>query len=75
MQHKGMRYFIDDEDSFGLEDILQAAVFVHTGCTLVPPKPWQQGICNKHVSSQQLLSKEVRQHVTQMQHQAVCNEL
>lgn len=75
MGRKGLRFFADDEDSFGLEDILQAALFVHTGSTLVPPKPWQQGICNKRVSSQQLLSKEVQQHVTHMQQQTICNEL
>lgn len=67
MQRKGFRFFIDDEDAYGLEDILQAAVFIQTGCTLVPAKPWQHGISNRIVSSQQLLSKEVQHYVAQMQ--------
>ena len=73
MHRKGYRLFSDDEDVFGLEDMLQAAVFLHTGSTLVPAKPWEHDISNKSISSQQLLSKEVQQHLVQMQQEKGCN--
>jgi len=38
---KGMRFFADDEDEFGLEDILEAAVFLECGSVRVPHKPWE----------------------------------
>jgi len=36
-----MRFFADDEDEFGLEDILEAAVFLECGSVRVPHKPWE----------------------------------
>lgn len=41
MLRKGWRFFADDEDEFGLEDVLQALCFVESGETFAPPKPWE----------------------------------
>ena len=38
---QGWRFFADDEDEFGLEDVLQALCFVETGSAFCPPKPWE----------------------------------
>lgn len=38
---QGWRFFADDEDEFGLEDILQGLCFADAGETFVPPKPWE----------------------------------
>lgn len=40
MQLKGYRFFQDDEDLYGLEDMLQAYCFLDCGKTFVPRKPW-----------------------------------
>ncbi len=66
MRLKGYRFFADDEDTFGLEDILQALMFMKTGSTPVPAKPWQQGIQSKVVTQANLLSKEAQSHLAQM---------
>ncbi|DBA99584.1 hypothetical protein WJX82_005130 [Trebouxia sp. C0006] len=66
MHLKGYRFFADDEDTFGLENILQALMFMKTGSTPVPAKPWQQGIQSKVVSQANLLSKEAQSHLAQM---------
>lgn len=39
---QGYRFFADDEDEFGLEDVLQALCFLESGVTYVPPKPWHR---------------------------------
>jgi hypothetical protein len=39
---EGFRFFADDEDEFGLEDLLQALCFRAAGHAWVPAKPWQQ---------------------------------
>lgn len=70
MHRKGYRFFADDEDAFGLEDLLQAALFRCEGRTFVPAKAWQHESCDKIVSSAKLLSEEVQQHLAQMQQQA-----
>ena len=75
MHRKGYRFFTDDEDAFGLEDVLQAAAFMYTGSTFVPAKPWHQGSHSKVVSSQPLLGTEVQQLLTQMQQEKGCNTL
>ena len=67
MQRTGCRFFVDDEDSFGLEDLLQAAVFLHEGRTFVPAKAWQHEACDKIVSNAKQLNEEVQQHLAQMQ--------
>jgi hypothetical protein len=36
---KGMRFFEEDEDAFGLEDVLQALCFAQEGLAWAPPKP------------------------------------
>mmetsp|Transcript_9128 Transcript_9128/g.15666 ORF Transcript_9128/g.15666 Transcript_9128/m.15666 type:complete len:532 (+) Transcript_9128:380-1975(+) len=38
---KGVRFFADDEDTFSLEDILQALCFMEAGEAWVPAKPWE----------------------------------
>lgn len=40
MSDKGFRFFMDDEDEFGLEEVLQALCFVRSGRAFVPAKPW-----------------------------------
>ena len=40
---RGYRFFADDEDSFGLEDLLIALCFAAEGRAYVPPKPWARG--------------------------------
>lgn len=70
MHLKGYRFFADDEDTFGLEDILQALVFMKTGSTTVPAKPWQQGTQSKDVTQANLLSKEAQSHLAQMRKSA-----
>ncbi|KAK9810351.1 hypothetical protein WJX72_009272 [[Myrmecia] bisecta] len=49
LTHKGYRFFADDEDELGLEDVLQALCFLETGETYVPAKPWQHGLGPKRV--------------------------
>ena len=38
---QGWRFFADDEDEFGLEDVLQALCFLDAGSAWVPAKPWR----------------------------------
>lgn len=40
---KGRRFFLEDEDEYGLEDLVQAALFARAGKAYVPPKPWIAG--------------------------------
>lgn len=40
---KGRRFFLEDEDEYGLEDLVQAAMFARTGNAYVPAKPWTAG--------------------------------
>ena len=72
MHRKGYRLFSDDEDVFGLEDVLQAALFLHAGSAFVPAKPWEHDTSSKVVTDQKLLSKEVQQHLAQMQQEKRC---
>lgn len=37
---KGVRFFLEDEDEFGLEDVAQAVSVKHWGWTYLPIKPW-----------------------------------
>ncbi len=66
MRLKGYRFFADDEDTFGLEDVLQALMLMKTGSTPVPAKPWQQGIQSKVATQVNLLSKEAQSHLAQL---------
>ena len=38
---RGARFFEDDADPLGLEDVLQALCFAREGRAWVPPKPWE----------------------------------
>ena len=66
MRLMGYQFFADDEDTFGLEDILQALMLMKTGRTHVSAKPWQQGIQSTVVTQANLLSKEAQSHLTQI---------
>ncbi|KAL3140047.1 hypothetical protein ABBQ38_004327 [Trebouxia sp. C0009 RCD-2024] len=63
---KGYRFFADDEDQFGLENILQAVMFMKSGKAFVPAKPWQLGVTSKTVQAIEDLSKEAQGHLRQM---------
>ncbi|KAL3154051.1 hypothetical protein ABBQ32_013597 [Trebouxia sp. C0010 RCD-2024] len=63
---KGYRFFADDEDQFGLENILQAIMFMKSGKAFVPAKPWQLGVTSKAVQAIEDLSKEAQGHLHQM---------
>jgi hypothetical protein len=63
IERKGYRFFVDDEDEFGLEDILQALCFLETGETYVPPKPWEQQLKGKRVRDVSLLSETARKQL------------
>jgi len=39
---KGFRFFVDDEDDFQLESLLQALCFLEVGSAFVPGKPWER---------------------------------
>ena len=66
MHLQGYRFFADDEDNFGLEDMLQALMFMKTDSAFVPSKPWQQGAENTIVTQANLLSKEAQNHLANM---------
>ena len=63
---KGYRFFADDEDHFGLEDILQAVMFMKSSQAFVPAKPWQLGLMSKTVHAVEDLSDEAQSHLRQM---------
>ena len=63
---KGWRFFREDEDEFGLEDILQALTFLETGSTFVPPKPWHHGSEAKVVEDVNDLSEQVQGHLERL---------
>lgn len=65
-QLKGYRFFADDEDQFGLEDILQAVMFMKSSTAFVPAKPWQHGVMGKTIQAIQDMSKEAQTHLSQM---------
>ena len=67
MQLKGYRFFADDEDHFGLEDILQAVTFMQSSQTFVPAKPWQHGRASVIVATREELTKEVQGHLSQIE--------
>lgn len=66
MMQKGVRFFREDEDEFGLEDILQALCFLETGSAFVPSQPWQHGLEAKTVEDVSGLSQEVQDHLERL---------
>ncbi len=66
MHLQGYRFFADDEDNFGLEDMLQALMFMKTDSAYVPAKPWQPGAQNTTVTQANSLSKEAQNHLANM---------
>ena len=65
-QRKGVRFFIEDEDEFGLEDVLQALCFLDSSETYVPPKPWIKDAEPKVIREFALLSPRVKELVEKM---------
>ncbi|KAL6778128.1 hypothetical protein ACKKBG_A17025 [Auxenochlorella protothecoides x Auxenochlorella symbiontica] len=63
---RGYRFFIEDEDEFELEDMLQAACFAEAGRTFVPAKPWEAGAQPRWVDAAQALPKTVQALLAQL---------
>lgn len=63
---RGYRFFIEDEDEFELEDMLQAACFAEAGRTYVPAKPWEAGARPRWVDAAQALPKTVQALLAQL---------
>lgn len=59
-QKVGYRFFLEDEDEFALEDLLQALCFAEQGATYAPAKPWEPGSRAAWVRDERLLSPAVR---------------
>ena len=57
---KGYRFFVEDEDEFQLEPLLQGLCFLETGSTYVPKKPWDSRGISKTVSDVDLLPEDTR---------------
>jgi len=57
---KGFRFFIDDEDEFQLEGLLQALCFLETGSAYVPKLPWDRQGVSKRVEDIELLPDQTR---------------
>ena len=60
MQKRGYRFFADEEDEHGLEDLLQALCFLECESTWVPAKPWEAGSMGAHISGLHLLPAPVQ---------------
>lgn len=60
MGRTGYRFFVEDEDEYGLEDLLQALCFAEQGTTYAPAKPWEPQSISKWINSAALLSGGVR---------------
>ena len=60
---KGVRFFIEDEDEFGLEDMLQALCFRDAGAAWVPSKPWEHGVASKWTHDPSQLSAATQKHL------------
>jgi len=57
---KGFRFFVDDEDDFQLESVLEALCFLETGSAFVPKKPWDHGGTTKRVSDVECLPEDAK---------------
>ncbi len=59
---KGYRFFVDDEDAFQLEGLLQALCFLEVGSAFVPGKPWErQSGGARRVSDVALLPEDAKE--------------
>jgi len=67
---KGYRFFIDDEDFFNLEGILQAMCFLESGEAWVPAKPYEHYhypfVQSKLATKLDMLSEEASKHIESM---------
>lgn len=70
MHDKGWRFFADDEDVYGLEELLQALCFLEAGRAFVPAKPWRPQEESGWVGEEHLLPPAVRQFVQRFRQQA-----
>lgn len=70
MHDKGWRFFADDEDLYGLEELLQALCFLEAGRAFVPAKPWLPQEESGWVAEEHLLPPAVRQSVQRFRSQA-----
>ncbi|GMH39071.1 hypothetical protein BSKO_06969 [Bryopsis sp. KO-2023] len=57
---KGFRFLLDDEDEFGLEDILQAACMKYMSWTQVPSKPWNHSDATRRANKPSQMSSEAQ---------------
>jgi curved DNA-binding protein CbpA/HSP20 family molecular chaperone IbpA len=57
---KGFRFFVDDEDEFQLEGLLQALCFLETGSAYVPKLPWDHTGVSKRVEDIELLPDQTK---------------
>ncbi|KAK9831834.1 hypothetical protein WJX81_000048 [Elliptochloris bilobata] len=64
----GVRFFADDEDDFGLEDLLQALCFREAGAAWVPAKPWAPGVPGRWArGAASDLPEAARQHLARLE--------
>ena len=63
MHKKGFRFFEDDEDEYGLEDLLAALCFLERGETWVPAKAWETGGTSAQIRDLSLLPAAVQKLV------------
>lgn len=57
---KGFRFFVDDEDEFQLESLLQALCFLEVGSAFVPKRPCERGALSKRVTNVELLPEDTK---------------
>jgi hypothetical protein len=69
MNKKGYRFFIDDEDEYGLEDYLQAICLLDCGKTYVPSKPWDPYQESRWTSNPLETSSQAQQFIHLLQNQ------
>ncbi|KXZ42769.1 hypothetical protein GPECTOR_119g400 [Gonium pectorale] len=75
-QQQGVRFFEEDEDTFGLEPLLQAASFSTTGGAWAVPAPWQhdQTLACRWVTQEAELPLAARKHLASLRAAAAGEE-
>ncbi|GLC41262.1 hypothetical protein PLESTB_001081600 [Pleodorina starrii] len=71
----GVRFFVEDEDSFGLEPLLQAAMFQLRGGAWVVPPPWRhdEQLACRWVDAEADLPPAARAHLATLRAAAVAS--
>ena len=67
MHKKGFRFFAEDEDMYGLEDILQALCFLDCGKSYVAARPWDPYQESRWAQSLAELTEEAQKNLMQIQ--------